>query len=306
MKLLIIAIVFLITSFQAQATSVGAAMNVSGQGSDYIFVYRGNNPNEFDALVAQGLGNLAGWKATCVSSGCTTFTLTIDHATMPSADYLFLYTTSLPDSGQWYSFNSPPPPLCCGGSTAPFNPDSVNVNKAQTFYNRTTSDSQVYISQIGNGNQITVEQSGTKNNQVSYDGNGSNNTVSITQSGNSATIVNYTDLQITGNNNLATITQQSTGGSKGAFVSISDSSNSVNLQQKDSGSHYAEIKLLNGNKQVDVLQQGSGSHMASIALSGAPTALSLSQSGSAQQFYSINHNCATAGGCAAIQVQQGQ
>ena len=304
MKILF-ALILLIAS-QVQAASVGAAMNVSGQGSDYIFVYRGNNPTEFDALVAQGLGNLSGWKANCVSSGCTIPTLTIDHATMPSADYLFLYTNNLPDSGQWYSFTSPPPVLCCGGSAASFSPDSANTNRAQAFYNRTTNDSQVYISQIGNGNHIVVEQSGTKNNQASYDGNGSNNNVSINQSGNSATIVNYTDLKITGNNNTATINQQSTGGAKGAFVSISDSSNIVNLQQKDSGSHYAEIKLLNGNKQVDVLQQGSGSHMASITLSGAPTSLSLSQTGSTQQFYSITHSCATTGGCGTIQVQQGQ
>ena len=65
MKILF-ALILLIAS-QVQAASVGAAMNVSGQGSDYIFVYRGNNPTEFDALVAQGLGNLSGWKANCVS-----------------------------------------------------------------------------------------------------------------------------------------------------------------------------------------------------------------------------------------------
>jgi len=78
------------------------------------------------------------------------------------------------------------------------------------------------------------------------------------------------------------------------------------VQQKDSGSHYAEITLSGGNKNVDVLQQGSASHMAKINLSGTPTDLSLTQSGSTQNYYSITHNCTTAGGCAKITVTQGQ
>ena len=46
--------------------------------------------------------------------------------------------------------------------------------------------------------------------------------------------------------------------------------------------------------------------MADISLSGQPSSLSLTQSGNTQQYYSINFNCATAGGCAAISVTQGQ
>jgi hypothetical protein len=78
------------------------------------------------------------------------------------------------------------------------------------------------------------------------------------------------------------------------------------LTQKDSGSHYTEVNLAGGNKNVDILQQGSGNHMARIGLSGLPVDLSLTQSGSTQNFYSINFNCATTGGCAKITVQQGQ
>jgi hypothetical protein len=298
-----------------QAAFVGPAMNVSGSGSDYIFVYRGNNPQEFDALLAQGLSNLAGWIANCTSQGCTTSTFIIDHATLPDPDYLFLYTKDstgnpgFPDSGFYYSFNSPPPPpppLCCSGSAVSFPASATNTVKAQAFIARTTNDSQVYIDQIGNGNTIAVSQSGTKNNKVTYEGNGSNNDISVTQSGNSSTVLNYVDLKVVGNNNTANINQQSSGGGKGAFVSINDSSNIITLQQKDSGSHYADIFVSGGNKQIDVLQQGSAGHMAKIDLSGNPTNLSLTQSGSNQQFYSIQFNCATLGRCATIQVQQGQ
>jgi hypothetical protein len=198
------------------------------------------------------------------------------------------------------------PPLCCGGSASSFNADTANTAKVLTFTNRTTADSQVYIEQIGNNNTITVTQSGTRNNYANYDGNGSNNTVSISQSGNANTVANYTDLDMIGNSNSVNITQQSTGGMKGAFVTIRDNNNSLILQQKDSGNHYAEVTLIGGNKNIDILQQGSASHMAKIGLTGMPVDLSLTQGGSAQQSYSIQFNCATAGGCAKITVQQGQ
>ena len=196
--------------------------------------------------------------------------------------------------------------LCCGGSAEPFNADAANAAKVSNFINRTTQDSKVFIEQIGNSNTITVDQSGTRNNYVNYYGNGSFNNISITQTGTPNTIANYVDLSVVGNSNNVNIQQTSTGGAKGAFVNIQDNNNSLLLQQKDSGSHYAEVGLSGGNKNVDILQQGSAGHMTRITLSGQPTDLSLTQSGSTQQFYSINFNCATSGGCAKITVNQGQ
>jgi hypothetical protein len=196
--------------------------------------------------------------------------------------------------------------LCCGGVSTAFNADSLNTAKVMTFMNRTTQDSQVYITQIGNQNTITVNQTGTRNNYFEYDGNGSNNTITSTQTGTAATQANYIELTVNGNSNNVNLSQQSTGGAKGAFVTIQDNSNSLILQQKDSGSHYAEVSLSGGGKNVDILQQGSASHMARIGLTGLPVDLSLTQTGSTQNFYSINFNCATVGGCAKITVQQGQ
>lgn len=196
--------------------------------------------------------------------------------------------------------------LCCGGSSASFNISATHQGKINTFVNRTTADSQVHIEQIGNSNTITVQQTGTKNNYAEYNGNGSFNTVNITQSGTSSTAANYAEVNVTGNSNNVNVTQQSTGGGKGAFVTVNDHNNAITLTQKDNGSHYANIIVSGGNKTVDVLQQGSASHMANINLSGTPTSLNLTQQGSTQQFYSITHNCATAGGCSAITVTQGQ
>ena len=198
------------------------------------------------------------------------------------------------------------PALCCGGSSAAFSANSTNVAKVQAFTNRATGDSQVSIEQIGDSNTVTVNQTGTNQNYVEYNGNGSSNTVTITQSGNSSTQANYVELNVTGDSNTVNLTQQSTGGGKGIFATVDDNNNRLIVQQKDSGSHYAEVVLSGGNKNVDILQQGSAGHMAKVELSGNPTNLNLTQSGSTQQFYSIQHTCATAGGCAAITVTQGQ
>jgi hypothetical protein len=200
----------------------------------------------------------------------------------------------------------PPPQFCCGGSSSSFTKEAPNVSKVLVFDNRTTSDSKVFIEQIGNQNEIFVQQTGTKNNYVKHYGNGNNNDISVTQSSTSSVATNYTDLTVIGNGNTVDVKQQSTGGSKGAFVTIYDNNNSLLLQQKDSGNHYAEVNLSGGNKNVDILQQGSASHMTRVGLSGLPVNLNLTQSGSTQQYYSINFNCATAGGCAPITVQQGQ
>lgn len=198
------------------------------------------------------------------------------------------------------------PTLCCGGNSIAFSASPVNTAKIVTFVNRATDDSKVSISQVGNDNIIEVVQAGTKNNYTKYTGVGSFNNIEITQTSTSATAVNYTDLVVNGNTNDILITQQGNGGTKGAFVTVSDSNNIISLNQKNSGSQYAALTLSGGNKNVNVLQEGSGSHMANITLSGQPINMGLTQSGSSSQSYSINFNCATAGGCAPIAVTQGQ
>lgn len=316
MKLLewcVILCLTLVMCNRTNAATVSPAMNVSSQGSNYIFVYRGNNPTEFDALVAY---NPVGWTATCsTGQACTGQTATIDSWSRPDPDYLFLYTKNsdgtayIPSSGAYYSFSSPPPPpppCCSAGSPSVFVPNSYNTTRLQTYNSRPAEQrmAQIYIEQIGSNNITTIEQTGTKDNHAEYASTGNNNTVSILQSGD-ITASNYTDLGIAGNNNSVSIVQQGTG-LKGAFVKINDNNNSLLLNQKDSGSHYAEVTLSGGNKNVDILQQGSASHVASVGLTGNPTDLSLTQSGAVQHFYSIQFNCATAGGCAKITVQQGQ
>lgn len=271
--------------------------HIINMGSDFFFfVGNDNNTGQLFSMTS-GMNSTAGvtWTGTLNPTVAQVNALAANGSTAPLA------------AGQTAAPPAPAAPsLCCGGSAAQFNANATNTAKVLSFVNRTTADSQVYIEQIGNFNTTTIVQTGTKNNFANYYVNGSNNTTNITQSGNASTQANYVDYSLTGSNNTTNITQTSTGGSKGAFVTVTDNNNNVKLQQKDSGSHYAEINLSGGGKSVDITQQGSGSHMTSITLSGQPTGLTLTQTGSTQQFYSITHNCATAGGCAAITVTQGQ
>lgn len=272
--------------------------HIVNMGPDYFF-FVGNDNN-----TGQLFSGTTGMSSTAGVTWTGTLNPTVAQADAISATY----STEPLSSGQTAAPAAPS--LCCGGSAAAFNANTTNVAKVQAFVNRTTADSKVSIEQIGNFNTTTVEQTGTKNNYINYYVNGSGNNVSVTQKGNNNSQTNYVDLNITGNSNTVDVKQrtssETTAFTKGAFVTIANNNNSVTIDQQNSGGHYAEVNLTGGNKTVNINQSGAASHMASVNLSGQSTSLSLTQSGSTQQFYSITHNCATAGGCAAITVTQGQ
>jgi hypothetical protein len=233
---------------------------------------------------------------------------------MQIAEITLLYdendpTTSI-DLGSTLPWTMFPSVYCCGGSGSSFNANPANISKVMSFQTRTSADSQVYIDQVGNANKITIDQTGNKDNYVNYSSNGSFNTTTINQSSSTSSQTNFIDLSVNGNTNLIGIDQNSYNAisnfGKGAFINITDDNNNLTIQQKDGGSHYASVILSGGNKHVDILQQGAANHMTDITLSGQPVDLSLQQSGATQQYYSINFNCATAGGCLPIQVQQSQ
>ena len=95
-----------------------AGMNVSAPGSDYIFIYKGNDPILFSQLAIKG-EDLVGW--TAVSSGGEA--LAITSIQRPDSDYLFLYTEGNPTSGTFYSFQEQPPTVDC--VLSPFDPTCV-------------------------------------------------------------------------------------------------------------------------------------------------------------------------------------
>lgn len=197
------------------------------------------------------------------------------------------------------------PPLCCGGSSVPFQADTQFTTRIATFDARPLQDSNVKITQVGNYNAATVNQSGTKNNYSEISVNGNNNTTNTTQSSNSPTSRNYIELNVIGNYNVVDLTQNSSGGNKAMLADVNNHSNTLTVNQNDNGNHYAEIRLTGSNKSVTLTQSGNAAHMAKIELNGGTTSLIATQSGNTQQFYSITHNCAQIS-CAAITVTQGQ
>lgn len=262
---------------------------------------------------AQGWASSAGWQNCALYSGSATCVVDLG-GTVNAAGGGYSATggtTSGTAGGYTSAPASPPPPsLCCGAVSTQFSAAPANINKVDTFVNRTTQDTKVYVEQLGNQNLILVDQTGTKDNYVKYSGNGSNNTIKVEQKASNNSQVNYADVTVNGNYNTVDIRQknlsEANSYNKGVFVNITDNNNSLLIDQKNGGSHYASVVLSGGNKNVDILQQGSASHMANVTLTGLPVDLSLTQSGSTQNYYSINFNCATAGGCAKITVQQGQ
>lgn len=97
----------------------GAGMNVSAPGSDYIFIYKGNDPILFSQLSILGQ-DVVGWTAICEACGTS---MQITAVSKPDPDYLFLYTDSIPTSGSYYSFQEQPPTVNC--VTDPFDPSCV-------------------------------------------------------------------------------------------------------------------------------------------------------------------------------------
>ena len=113
-----------------------AGMNVSAPGSDYIFIYKGNDPVMFSQLALKG-EDLVGWTAVCEACGNSLTVTSIERA---GPDYLFLHTDGTPQSGSYYSFQEQPPAVDCVKD--PFNPSCVlttlNIGNTDTT---TTTDS---------------------------------------------------------------------------------------------------------------------------------------------------------------------
>ena len=85
----------------------GSGMNVAAPGSDYIFIYKGNDPILFSQLAIKGQ-DLVGWTAVSGSDA-----LTVTSVTRPDPDYLFIYTDGVPVNGSWYSFQEQAPGADC-------------------------------------------------------------------------------------------------------------------------------------------------------------------------------------------------
>ena len=318
-------LVILCVATSALADTDTPVMNVSGSGSDYIFVYEGNDTTTYADLSALG-NSIVGWSATCTSGNCTLGdVLYVSGVGGNSNDYLFLYTedadgnVAYPVSGAWYSFET---------TTAAAPPTPVYGSSAPTTAQLSRMDAKLALAASGQGDTVEADIIGD------------DNLVNITQAGG----ISYLDLSITGNLNTfdseqdvatgshgyieATITGNSNDvdilqkgravdgtGNKAAILTITGDSNTVDIEQRGLGDKFVDLEITGDDHTASIFQNGAGDHSARVALDGTqPWNFDLTQNGATSQTYSLPHSmsdgsavsgtCAAVGGCNLTIVQQ--
>ena len=310
----ILIICFATTAIADTGTPV---MNVSGSGSNYIFVYEGNDTTTYADLSALG-NSIIGWSATCTSGSCTVGdVLYVSGVGGNGNDYLFLYTedadgnVAYPVSGAWYSFET----------TTAAAPTPVYGSSAPTTAQQSRMDAKLALAASGQGDTVEADIVGD------------DNLVNITQAGG----ISYLDLSITGNLNTfdseqdvatgshgyieATITGNSNDvdilqkgravdgtGNKAAILTITGDSNTVDIEQRGLGDKFVDLEITGDDHTASIFQNGAGDHTARVELDGTqPWNFDLTQNGATSQTYSLPHSmsdgasvsgtCMAVGGC---------
>ena len=318
------ALVILCFATSAIAATDTPVMNVSGAGSNYIFVYQGNDTTTYADLSALG-NSIIGWSATCTSGSCTVGDmLYVSGVGGNGNDYLFLYTedadgnVAYPVSGAWYSFETttaaPPTPVY--GSSAPTTAQQSRMDAKLALANAGQGDT-VEATITGDENLVNIIQAGG----VSY--------LNLAIAGNLNTFDSeqdvatgshgYIEATIIGNSNDVDILQKGRAvdgtGDKAAIVTITGDSNTVDIEQRGLGDKFLDLEITGNDHSASIFQNGAGNHSARVALDGSqPWNFDLTQNGATSQTYSLPHSmsdgasvsgtCAAVGGCNLTIVQQ--
>ena len=305
-------------SVDAYADTGTPVMNVSGSGSDYIFVYEGNDSTTYADLSALG-NSIIGWTATCTSGSCTVGDVLYVGGVGGNEhnDYLFLYTedsdgnVAYPVSGAWYKFEAPaaatPTPVY--GSTALTTAQQSRVDAALAAYNSGQGDT-VEATIVGDENLVNIIQAGG----VSY--------LNLMISGNLNSFDSeqdvatgshgYIEATIIGDSNDVDILQKGRAvdgtGNKAAIVTITGDSNTVDIRQHGLGDKFVDLEITGDDHTASIFQNGAGNHSARVALDGTqPWNFDLTQKGATDQTYTLPHamsdgssvsgTCMAIGGC---------
>ena len=303
-------------SADAYADTGTPVMNVSGNGSDYIFVYQGNDNTTYTDLTALG-NSIIGWTATCTSGNCTVGdTLIVGSIGGNGNDYLFLYTFDsdgnvlYPVPGAWYSFSAPTAATPVYGSTAPTTAQQTKINAKLALAAAGQGDT-VDASITGNFNDIFITQAGG----ISYIDlmiTGNLNDVDTEQDLDSGSH-GYIDATIIGDSNDIDITQKGIG-NKATILTVTGDSNDVDIAQHGLGDKFIDLEITGDNHKADIFQNGSGTHSARVELDGSqPWDFKLEQKGATDKDYTLPHTmsdgagvsgtCNASGGCNLIVYQ---
>lgn len=318
------ALVILCFASGAIADTDTPVMNVSGSGSDYIFVYEGNDYTTYADLAALG-NSIIGWTATCTSGNCTVGdVLYVGGVGGNGNDYLFLYTedasgnVAYPVPGAWYSFEAP----------AAAAPTPIYGSSAPTTAQQSRMDAKLALANAGQGNTVEASIFGDDNLvNIIQAGGVSYLNLSITGSLNSfdseqdlATGSHgYIEATIIGDSNDVDIIQKGRAvdgtGDKAAIVTITGDSNTVDIEQRGLGDKFVDLEITGNDHTASIFQNGAGNHSARVALDGTqPWNFDLTQNGATDQTYTLPHSmsdgasvsgtCAAVGGCNLTIVQQ--
>jgi hypothetical protein len=299
-------------------------MNVSGTGSDYIFVYEGNDYTTYADLSALG-NSIIGWSATCTSGNCTVGdVLYVSGIGGNGNDYLFLYTEDAsgnvvyPVPGAWYSFETttaaPPTPVY--GSSAPTTAQTSRMEAKRLLAAGGQGDT-VEANILGDDNDINITQAGG----ISY--------INLMISGNLNSFDSeqdvatgshgYIEATITGDSNDVDILQKGRAvdgtGDKAAILTITGDSNTVDIRQHGLGDKFLDLEITGDDHTASIFQNGAGNHSARVALDGTqPWNFDLTQNGATDQTYTLPHamsdgssvsgTCMAIGGCNLTILQQ--
>ena len=178
--------------------------------------------------------------------------------------------------------------------------DYNTVNLAQK------SDNNVLLFGVnGDHNDLTVSQGDNVNDTGGHraivDITGNYNITSLTQYDTGFGSGQFSDINISGNDNTITSTQRETD--KMLFIDVNGSDNTITTDQKDSGEHFLDITV-GSDQTVSVTQQGTGDHAATIDMDGYSSTLSLDQNSSTDQVYSLDQTCANSSGCGTTTITQ--
>ena len=318
------ALVILCFATSALADTDTPVMNVSGSGSDYIFVYEGNDTTTYADLSALG-NSIIGWSATCTSGNCTVGdVLYVSGVGGNGNDYLFLYTEDAsgnvvyPVPGAYYSFETttaaPPTPVY--GSSAPSAAQQSRMNAKLALVTAGQGDT-VEADIVGDDNLVNIIQAGG----ISY--------LDLSITGNLNTFDSeqdvatgshgYIEATITGNSNDVDILQKGRAvdgtGDKAAILTITGDSNTVDIRQHGLGDKFLDLEITGDDHTASIFQNGAGDHTARVVLDGTqPWNFDLTQNGATSKSYTLPHSmsdgasvsgtCAAVGGCNLTIVQQ--
>ena len=143
---------------------------------------------------------------------------------------------------------------------------------------------------IGDNNNVTLKQKGD-NNVVLFEIAGNSNTVTTDQGVTTGADDNRVEFDIDGDSNILSITQNhnNTVGNNGHYIAvdIDGDLNNINTSQLNDSDKKAFISAQGDDNDIDVYQWGSGSHYAEIAV-GSDQTVDITQDGSGNHNASIS------------------